>query len=119
MNLVKRLKAPSPKFFVVLRNIGLALAAVGGTILAAPIALPVLVTAVGGYLAVAGGVLSAVSQLTTTAEEGPKPAEGLGLEWGPPPLDPSHQKAKDRPSPGGVPFGAGSTPGDYGTDEFW
>ncbi len=65
MNLIKRAKAPTPKFFKVLRNIGLALAAVGGTILAAPIALPIVVTTVGGYLAVAGGVVSAVSQLTT------------------------------------------------------
>ncbi|MBA4283853.1 MAG: hypothetical protein C0432_06145 [Candidatus Puniceispirillum sp.] len=65
MNLIKRAKAPTPKFFKVLRNIGLALAAVGGTILAAPIALPIVVTSIGGYLALAGGVVSAVSQLTT------------------------------------------------------
>ena len=37
MKLIKRAQAPTPKFFKVLRNIGLALAAVGGTILAAPI----------------------------------------------------------------------------------
>ncbi|MBN8642832.1 MAG: hypothetical protein J0L86_13555 [Flavobacteriales bacterium] len=66
MSLIKRAKAPIPKFFKVLRNVGLALAAVGGTILAAPIALPVVVITIGGYLAVAGGVLSAASQLTTT-----------------------------------------------------
>ncbi|MBK8599634.1 MAG: hypothetical protein IPN80_02945 [Flavobacterium sp.] len=65
MNLIKRAKAPTPKFFKVLRNIGLVLAAIGGTILAAPIALPVVVSSIGGYLAVAGGVVSAVSQLTT------------------------------------------------------
>lgn len=65
MNIVKRAKAPTPRFFKVLRNIGLALAAVGGTILAAPIALPIVVSSIGGYLAVAGGVLSAVSQITT------------------------------------------------------
>jgi uncharacterized membrane protein HdeD (DUF308 family) len=65
MNLIKRAKAPTPKFFKVLRNVGLVLAAVGGTILAAPIVLPVIVTSVGGYLVVAGGVASAVSQLTT------------------------------------------------------
>lgn len=64
--IINRAKAPTPKFFKVLRNVGLALAAVGGTILAAPIALPVIVTTIGGYVAVAGGVLSAVSQLTTT-----------------------------------------------------
>jgi uncharacterized membrane protein HdeD (DUF308 family) len=64
--IINRAKAPTPKFFKVLRNIGLALASVGGTILATPIALPVVVTSFGGYLAVAGGVLSAASQLTTT-----------------------------------------------------
>uniref|UniRef100_UPI004048E48E hypothetical protein n=1 Tax=Flavobacterium sp. TaxID=239 RepID=UPI004048E48E len=63
---VNRATAPTPKFFKVLRNVGLVLAAVGGTILAAPIALPVLVTTIGGYMAVAGGVLTATSQLTTT-----------------------------------------------------
>jgi uncharacterized membrane protein HdeD (DUF308 family) len=66
MNIIKRVKAPTPNFFKVLRNIGLALAAIGGTILAAPIALPVVVITIGGYVAVAGGVLSAVSQLTTS-----------------------------------------------------
>lgn len=70
MNAIKRAKAPTPKFFKVLRNIGLALAAVGGTVLAAPIALPVIVTSVAGYLAVAGGVISAVSQLTTEKADG-------------------------------------------------
>ena len=69
MNIIKRAKLPTPKFFKVLRNIGLVLAAVGGTILAAPITLPVVVTSIGGYLAVAGGVLSAVSQLTTSKDD--------------------------------------------------
>jgi uncharacterized membrane protein HdeD (DUF308 family) len=64
--IVNRATAPTPKFFKVLRHVGLVLAAVGGTILAAPIALPVLVTTIGGYMAVAGGVLTATSQLTTT-----------------------------------------------------
>ena len=63
---VNRAKAPTPKFFKVLRTVGLALAAVGGTILTAPVSLPVAVVTIGGYVAVAGGVLSAVSQLTTT-----------------------------------------------------
>ena len=64
--IINRAKSPTPKFFKVLRNVGLALAAVGGTILATPIALPAIVTTIGGYVAVAGGVLSAASQLTTT-----------------------------------------------------
>ncbi len=64
--IINRAKAPTPKFFKVLRTVGLALAAVGGTILATPIALPAIVTTIGGYVAVAGSVLSAASQLTTT-----------------------------------------------------
>ena len=71
MSLIERAKAPTSKFFKVLRNVGLALAAVGGTILAAPIALPVIVTTIGGYLAVAGGVATAVSQLTTEKDASP------------------------------------------------
>jgi hypothetical protein len=46
----------------------LVLATVGGTIMASPIALPIIVSSVGGYLVVAGGVLSGVSQLTTFEE---------------------------------------------------
>ena len=72
MKLVKRAQAPTPKFFKVLRNVGLVLAAIGGTILAAPVLLPVIVTSVGGYLIVAGGVASAVSQLTTIENDANK-----------------------------------------------
>ena len=62
--IIERAKAPTPKFFRVLRTIGLALVAIGGAIIASPVALPVIVTTVGGYIAVAGGVVTAVSQLT-------------------------------------------------------
>lgn len=68
MNVVKRAKAPTPKFFKVLRTVGLALVAVGGAILTAPVALPAIVTTIGGYVAVAGGVVTAVSQLTTESD---------------------------------------------------
>ncbi|CAM3980017.1 hypothetical protein FLCU109888_12400 [Flavobacterium cucumis] len=64
MNVVERAKAPTPKFFKVLRTIGLALLAVSGSIVAAPVALPAVIVTVAGYAAVAGGVLSAVSQIT-------------------------------------------------------
>jgi len=65
--IINRVNAPTPKFFKKLRNIGLALAAVAGTIIAAPVALPAVIVKVAGYLAVASGVISAVSQ---TAVEG-------------------------------------------------
>ncbi len=64
MNIVERVKAPTPKFFKVLRSVGLALLALSGTILTAPLALPVMLVSIAGYAAVAGSVLSAVSQIT-------------------------------------------------------
>ena len=64
MKLVERIKAPTPKFFRVLRSIGLALLAISGTLVAAPIVLPATLVVVAGYMAVAGGVITAVSQMT-------------------------------------------------------
>jgi hypothetical protein len=69
MNIVQRMKAPTPKFFRVLRTIGLALAAAGGALLTAPIALPAVVITVAGYLTVAGTVATAVSQTAIPKEE--------------------------------------------------
>lgn len=63
--LKQRLQAPTPRFFKQIRNVGLVLAAVSATILAAPVALPAAVVQAAGYLAVAGSVASAVSQTTT------------------------------------------------------
>ena len=65
MNIVDRAIAPTPKFFRILRSIGLVLLAISGTIIAAPVALPVALVSAAGYVAVAGGVISAVSQLTS------------------------------------------------------
>jgi hypothetical protein len=69
MSIIKRIKAPTPRFFRHLRNIGLALAAAGGTILASPIALPAAVISLAGYLTVAGAVAGAVSQATVPVED--------------------------------------------------
>ena len=60
--LVQRIQEPTPKFFRKLWNIGLALTAVSSVIVTAPVSLPALVVSVAGYLAVAGGIASAVSQ---------------------------------------------------------
>ncbi|WP_291101594.1 MULTISPECIES: hypothetical protein [unclassified Flavobacterium] len=70
------MKAPSPKFFKILRSIGLVLLAISGTVVAAPIVLPVTVVTVAGYMAVAGGVISAVSQMTAVEENLNKPRDG-------------------------------------------
>jgi uncharacterized membrane protein HdeD (DUF308 family) len=76
MNIIKRVKAPTPKFFKILRSIGLALLAISGSVIASPIILPVTVVTVAGYMAVAGGVLSAVSQMTIVEENLNKPRDG-------------------------------------------
>jgi uncharacterized membrane protein HdeD (DUF308 family) len=69
LNIVERAKAPTPKFFRIARNVGLILAAAGGTLLASPVVVPAIVVKVAGYLTVAGGVLSAVSQATVDEKE--------------------------------------------------
>ena len=66
-NIVQRVKAPTPKFFKKVRNISLVLAAIGTTLLTAPVSLPAVVIKIAGYLAVAGGVAGTISQ---TAVEG-------------------------------------------------
>lgn len=76
MNIVERTKAPTPKFFKILRSIGLALLAISGTVIAAPIVLPATLITVAGYMAVAGGVISAVSQMTVDEENLNKPRDG-------------------------------------------
>jgi len=65
MTLQQRLNAPTPRFFKKVRNIGLVLAAVSGAVLTAPVALPAVIIKIAGYLAVAGGVATAVSQTVT------------------------------------------------------
>lgn len=68
MKLIDRLKAPTPKFFKVLRNVGLGLAAAGGVIVASPIAIPTIIVTIGGYFIVAGSVATAISQAVTESE---------------------------------------------------
>ena len=68
MSIVERLLSPTPTFFQKLRNIGLILATVSAAIVASPVALPAIVTTVAGYIAVAGSVLGAVSQITVPTD---------------------------------------------------
>ena len=72
MSVVERVKAPTPKWFKVLRTIGITLASVGGAILASPVALPAGIVTAAGYLLLGGTVVTAVSQTGVKSEEEPK-----------------------------------------------
>ena len=72
MSVVERTLAPTPKWFKILRTVGIALASVGGIIIASPIALPVGLVSVAGYLVLGGSIISVVSQTAVKSEEEPK-----------------------------------------------
>lgn len=72
MSVVERVKAPTPKWFKVLRTIGITLASVGGAILASPVALPAGIVTAASYLLLGGTVVTAVSQTGVKSEEEPK-----------------------------------------------
>ena len=71
MNLAERVLAPTPKWFKVLRTVGIALASVGGIIITSPVALPVGLVSAAGYLVLGGSIISVVSQTAVKSEEEP------------------------------------------------
>ena len=68
LTLAQRVVAPTPKFFRILRTIGVVVGLVGASILASPVALPTAVVAIGGYLALAGTIVTGVSQTAVGKE---------------------------------------------------
>jgi hypothetical protein len=70
MNVVARLKAPTPKFFKVLQLVGLGLASAGATIIAKPVDVPAAVVDVAKCLATAGSVMALVCQTAVHQEPG-------------------------------------------------
>ena len=62
LNLVERVKAPTPKWFKIIRTIGITLTAVGGVILAAPVAIPATIITIAGYAMLGGTVATAIAQ---------------------------------------------------------
>lgn len=68
MTIMKRAQKPTPKFFRKLRNVGLSVAAIGASIVAAPVTLPAILIKLAGYLTVAGTVMSGVSQVSVKNE---------------------------------------------------
>ena len=68
MNLIERVKSPTPSFFKKLRNVGIVLAGISTAIASSTVLLPPVLVTIAGYAAVAGGVIGAVSQLATGQE---------------------------------------------------
>jgi len=68
LTLSERVMAPTPKFFKTLRTIGIVIGLVGASILASPVALPAVVVSVGGYLALAGSIVTGISQTAVEKE---------------------------------------------------
>lgn len=68
MTLFQRAIAPTPKFFKILRNVGLGLAAASAAVMAAPVAMPAAIITAAGYVAVAGAVMTALSQMAVGKE---------------------------------------------------
>jgi hypothetical protein len=67
--LIKRSQRQTPRFFKKVRAIGLSVAAIAASIVAAPVALPAIVVKIAGYLAVAGTVMGGVSQVAVKNEK--------------------------------------------------
>jgi hypothetical protein len=68
MTLVDRVMAPTPRFFRLIRTIGVVIGLVGASILASPVVLPVAVVTVGGYLVLAGSIATGVAQTAVRKE---------------------------------------------------
>ena len=66
---IERMQEPTPKFFQKLRNTALTLAAIGASLMAAPIALPAFIIKLAGYLTVAGAVATTVSQAAVKSDQ--------------------------------------------------
>ncbi|HEY8918758.1 MAG TPA: hypothetical protein VIM87_20080 [Chitinophaga sp.] len=68
MELVHRLIAPTPPFFVKVRNIGLILTALAAAVIGLPLQLPSIVGEVAQVVAVAGSIMTGVSQAAVKNE---------------------------------------------------
>jgi hypothetical protein len=66
MELLERIKEPTPSFWKKIQKIGITLGVIGGAIVSAPVSLPATIVSIGSYFIVAGSVSAALSQLTST-----------------------------------------------------
>ena len=69
LNLVERVTAPTPKWFKIIRTVGITLTAIGGAILTAPVALPATIVTVAGYVMLGGTIASVIAQTAMQTED--------------------------------------------------
>ena len=69
LNLIERVSAPTPKLFKIIRTIGITLTAVGGAILAAPVAIPATIVTVAGYVMLGGTIATAIAQTAMQTDD--------------------------------------------------
>ena len=69
LNLLERITSPTPKWFKIIRNVGITLTAVAGVIIASPVALPSVVVTVAGYVLLGGSVASAIAQTAMQSDK--------------------------------------------------
>ena len=62
--LTKRWKAETPEFWKKVQKVGLAIGAIGGVIVSAPVVLPAGLITLGGYMVAVGSVAAVLSKLT-------------------------------------------------------
>jgi hypothetical protein len=68
MKIVQRLTAPTPPFFQKVRNIGLIITALAAAVIGLPVELPTIVGEIAGVVAVAGSIMTGVSQAAVEKE---------------------------------------------------
>lgn len=67
LNIIQRLKAPTPDLFKKVSKIGIALGIVGGAIVGIPatvVVLPGVIITIGGYLVATGSVAAIIAKIT-------------------------------------------------------
>ena len=68
MGIIQRLVAPTPPFFVKVSNIGLIITALAAAVIGLPVELPAIVGEIAGVAAVAGSIMTGVSQAAVEKE---------------------------------------------------
>ena len=63
MEILKRIKEPTPDFWKKIQKVGLALGVIGGAFIASP---STLLVEIGGYIIMSGSIVAGLSQLTST-----------------------------------------------------